>query len=263
VKSLFAKYLAVFPKGTTPDLANARIVVAHAQDIDGTPFAGETVCFSDTSASGTIQPFSPAGNWNGYVGPYYVKGSTASDDPINNSHKRVCATTNAQGNAAIEVFESQGAEIDIMGDFTSEGLLRDIKVPFGSPPAVIDPGSPPRGAGTVDPPSLVDNGNQTPTQAVIAAATNGKVQVSAARSRRAARATVRFARVVNSARGRRYLSLRLRGRAGVASVRIQMIGYDGKVVRSVNRSIRVGRTVRVQGVRVGANVRNVRVTVRR
>src|SRR3712207_8585869 len=34
VKSLFAKYLAVYPKGTTSELRNARIVVAHAQDID-------------------------------------------------------------------------------------------------------------------------------------------------------------------------------------------------------------------------------------
>jgi hypothetical protein len=200
------------------------------------------------------------------VGPYNVRpdemADLRTDDPINNSHKRVCLQTNKYGNAAIEVFESQGAEIDIIADFTAEGLLRDVHIPFGSPPAVIDPGLPPVGSGT-PPLSPVENGNKTPTQAVIAAATNGKVQVSAARSRRAARATVRFARVVNSARGQRYLSLRLRGRAGVASVRIQMIGYDGKVVRSVNRSIRVGRTVRVQGVRVGANVRNVRVTVRR
>jgi hypothetical protein len=262
VKSLFAKYLAVFPKGTTPDLANARIVVAHAQDIDGKPFAGEIVCFSDTSASGTIQPFSPAGNWNGYVGPYYVKGQQASDDPINNSHKRVCVKTNQNGNAAIEVFESQGAEIDIIGDFTAEGLLRDVKVPFGAPPVVIDPGLPPVGSGT-PPLQPEQNGLKTPTAAVVAAATNGQAKVSSARTRRAARATVRFARVVNSARGQRYLSLNLRGRAGVARVRIQLIGYDGKVVRSVNKSVRVGRTVRISGVRISANVRNVRVTVAR
>ena len=46
VTSLWSKTLGYFPKG--PGAANAvsRIVVAHAQDIDGSPFAGEVVCFA-------------------------------------------------------------------------------------------------------------------------------------------------------------------------------------------------------------------------
>ena len=72
------------------------------------------------------------------------------------------------------------------------------------------------------------------------------MQVSSSRTRRAARVTVRFARVVNSARGTRYLSLRLNGRRATATVRIQLMGYDGKVVRTVRRTVAVGRTVRLR-----------------
>ena len=46
VTSLWSKTLGFDPKGTGPGDVNSRIVIAHAQDIDGTPFAGEVVCFS-------------------------------------------------------------------------------------------------------------------------------------------------------------------------------------------------------------------------
>ena len=135
VKSLFAKYLAVYPKGTTAELRNARIVIAHAQDIDGSPFANEVVCFSNTSASG-IDAGVPARSTEqpgrSRSGRTASRGMTRVDDPNNSqSDKRVCIRTNQYGNAAIEVLESQGAEINIIGDFTAERLLRDVKVPFG------------------------------------------------------------------------------------------------------------------------------------
>jgi hypothetical protein len=265
VKSLFAKYLAVYPKGTTAELRNARIVVAHAQDIDGSPFAYEVVCFSNTSASGLIQPFmpGPGNNLAKKVGPYLLEGQELVDDPFNqSSHKRVCIRTNQYGNAAIEVLESQGAEINIMGDFTAERILRDVHIPFGeSTPSVIDPGIPPRAPGAPSvpgPPPVNANGNTTPSAATLAAA---NVQVSSSRTRRVQRVTVRFARVVNSARGTRYLSLRLNGRRATATVRIQLLGYNGKVVRTLRRTVAVGRTVRLRNVRLGANVRNARVSV--
>ena len=46
VTSLWSKTLAYFPKGPGAANAVARIVVAHAQNIDGSPFAGEVVCFA-------------------------------------------------------------------------------------------------------------------------------------------------------------------------------------------------------------------------
>jgi hypothetical protein len=269
VKSLFAKYLAVFPKGTTPELRNARIVVAHAQDIDGSPFADELVCFSDTSPSGSIQAFVPSASNNlaKQVGPYNLAGSYRDVDPINSQDsKRVCVRTNDDGNAAVEVLESQGAEINIIGDFTAERLLRDVHIPFGEgTPSVIDPGIPPRAPGAPNtpqgPPAPNANGNGTPSAAVLAALNKANVQVSSSRRVRAARVSVRFARVVNSAKGTRYVSVRLKGTKRSATVRIRLIGYNGKVVRTVTRTVAVGRTVRLRNVRLGANVRSVRLTV--
>ena len=193
VKSLFAKYLAVYPKGTTAELRNARIVVAHAQDIDGSPFANEVVCFSNTSASGIVQPFLP-GRQNQpsrSLGPYDLsRGRPAVDDPINSqSDKRVCIRTNDYGNASIEVLESQGDEINIIGDFTAERILRDVKVPFGeaTPSRSDRSGDPAACAGrTPDtpagPPAPNAPGNTTPSAATLAALAKGNVQVSSSRT---------------------------------------------------------------------------------
>ena len=81
VKSLFAKYLAVYPKGSTPDLRNARIVVAHAQDIDGSPFAREVVCFVNTTKGNDgVTPFIPTdqNQQAEVIGPYDVSGTSRS-----------------------------------------------------------------------------------------------------------------------------------------------------------------------------------------
>ena len=272
MKSLFAKYLAVYPKGTTAELRNARIVVAHAQDIDGSPFANELVCFSDTSAEWIHRRRScprtrttrrrrsvRTTSWGTHRvdGPDQLAGLPSAS---------ACAPTQ-YGNAAIEVLESQGAEINIIGDFMAERLLRDVNVPFGEgTPSVIDPGIPPRAPGATPdtpagPPAPNANGNTTPSAATLAALAKGNVEVSSSRTRRAAKVSVRFARVVNSAKGTRYLSLRLKGTKRSATVRIQLMGYDGKVVRTVTRTVAVGRTVRLRNVRLGANIRSARVAV--
>jgi hypothetical protein len=139
-------------------------------------------------------------------------------------------------------------------------------VPFGEgTPSVIDAGTPPRAPGAPNthagPPAPNANGNTSPSAAVLAQLKAGDVQVSSSRTRRAARVSVRFARVVNSAKGTRYLSLRLKGTKRTATVRIQLIGYNGKVVRTVTRTVAVGRTVRLRNVRLGASVRSARVAV--
>jgi hypothetical protein len=268
VKSLFAKYLAVYPKGSTPDLRNARIVVAHAQDIDGSPFAREVVCFVNTTKGNDgVTPFIPTdqNRKQKVIGPYDVSGTSTVDDPDNRRNsQRICLRTNDDGNAAVEVQESQGNEINIIGDFTAEGILRDVKIPFGSPSLdPIDPGAPTRTPGTTPiVPQPETPGNTTPSQQAVRALAAGNVQVSSSRVRRSApRTSVRFARVVNSAKGTRYLSVRLKGTKRTATVRIQLMGYNGKVVRTVTRTVAVGRTVSLRNVRLGANIRSARVAV--
>jgi hypothetical protein len=249
VKSLFAKYLAAFPKGTDAESANARIVVAHAQDVDGTPFDHETVCFMKTSSSGRIAPYVPDQFNQGTYGNYVVSGSYAVDDPYNGpSNDRVCMETNGYGNAAIEVFESQGATINVIGDFTNERLLRDVKIPFGSAPVVIDPGT---GSG---------NGSTPPSSGTLDEATKGGTNVAGSKFK-ARKVRLRFARYTTSATGKRALVVRLAGKARKATIRIRMIGRSGKTLKVASRRIAVNRTVKVTGLRIPSATRRVRITV--
>jgi hypothetical protein len=226
------------------------------------------VCFVNTTKGNDgVTPFIPTdqNRKQKVIGPYDVSGTSTVDDPDNRRNsQRICLRTNDDGNAAVEVQESQGNEINIIGDFTAEGILRDVKIPFGSPSLdPIDPGAPTRTPGTTPiVPQPETPGNTTPSQQTVRALAAGNVQVSSSRVRRSApRTSVRFARVVNSAKGTRYLSVRLKGTKRTATVRIQLMGYNGKVVRTVTRTVAVGRTVSLRNVRLGANIRSARVAV--
>ena len=50
VHSLFHKTLAAYAKGPGAENANVRVILAHAQDIDGSPLANEVVCWSQQGA---------------------------------------------------------------------------------------------------------------------------------------------------------------------------------------------------------------------
>src|SRR5205085_4908625 len=73
VKSLWSKTLTVYPKGNGPGDSNARIVVAHAQDIDGSPFVDERVCFSSDAESLTW--------FDGTIAGIDLGGTSLSHDP--------------------------------------------------------------------------------------------------------------------------------------------------------------------------------------
>jgi hypothetical protein len=255
VLSHFTKFLAVFPKGAGAENANARIVIAHAQDVDGSPFRYETVCFMNTSASGRIQPFVDDGlHTTTFTGPsgavFDISGTHVANDPSNGpANDRTCVKTNRYGNAAIEVFESQGAEIDVIADFTDERLLRDVKIPFGKPPVVIEPGS--NGGG---------NGTTPPGSGTLGQVTQGGTQVSAAKPG-ARKALLRYARYSTSASGKRTLVVRLAGKAKTARIKIRLIGRSGKTLKVATRRVAVGRAVKMTGLRIPAKTARVRISV--
>ena len=253
VKSLFDKHLAVFPKGTGAENANARIVIAHAQDIDGKPFAGEKVCFMNTSASGVLSAFVDDGfHQTTFTSPggrvYDISGTSEVDDPNNKENERTCIRTNRYGNAAVEVFESQGATINVIADFTDERLLRDVKIPFGQPPIVIEPG-----------PNSGGNGTNPPSQGTLDEARNG-VNVAASKLK-ARKVSLRFARLSTSASGKRSLTVRLAGKPRTAKIKIRMIGRSGKTLKVATRKLAVGRSVRFTNLRIPARTSRVRISV--
>lgn len=173
VHSLFDKSLSYYPKGevTGSNTANgnARIVVAHANDIDGSPFSNELVCWMlDSNSEGSL-PFS---GWTGPAeGRFYVHSTPV---PIGNIAFDVdgCARTDSNGNVAIEVFNSNGTKVNVISLFADEGLLRDIKVDFGT--AGSGGGNPPQGGGNPPQgggePDKVAQGTNPPTVQQIAAA---------------------------------------------------------------------------------------------
>ena len=160
VTSLWSKTLAYFPKG--PGAANAvsRIVVAHAQNIDGSPFAGEVVCFAaDQNAESVLR-------FNGTVAGINLNGTGPAKDPDGGG--RTCVTTDGNGNAGVEILDSNPNAVDVVADFTNEGILRDISVNFAV--ANSSGGTPPPPAGSaIAPasPSQSNAGTSAPTTAIL------------------------------------------------------------------------------------------------
>ena len=149
----FDKSMRYYPKGAGAANANANIVVAHGQDIDGTPFAGERVCFYVDDKADSYRLFS------GVTGPANARFRvTSSQAPTPSSvHPDVrCAYLDANGNAALEVFNSGDQTINVIAEYIDEGLLRDIDAVFG---AGDGPGDPP----ATDPPPNTPGGGTGPT----------------------------------------------------------------------------------------------------
>ena len=134
VHNEFDKSLSYFAKGPGSANSVARIVVVHANDIDGEPFKRETVCFYVDDEADGYRGF--VGE-TGTAGNRFNVGGTVADVPIGD----ICRRLDENGNAAIEVFNSDAQNINVIAEFLDEGLLRDIDVDFavtgsqgGTPP---------------------------------------------------------------------------------------------------------------------------------
>jgi hypothetical protein len=139
VRSLFTKYLVIYPKGAGDANSNARIVVAHAQDVDGTPFVNERVCFNvDSKADGVFW-------YSGQLTPTFSVGGSEAPPKGRND---VCGFTDANGNTAVEILNSDPEVINTIALFDPEGLLRSIDVDFRTaaplPPVDPKPGALPK-----------------------------------------------------------------------------------------------------------------------
>jgi len=246
VRSLFTKYLSYFPKGPGAANANARIVVAHAQDIDGAPFAGEKVCFFvDDEADGHF-------GFTGTTGPPGNRFFVGGTDAGRLGSADVCRFTDAFGNAAIEVVNSDPQSINVVALFVDEALLRDIDLEFGTPGSSggpVPPGGP--GEGT-EAPTIVQL-----TQ-VLGAQAGGYAPSKVTRAKaKAERVAVSY---LKSKSGKRFVVVRVTSSKRVAKVRVALIGQRGRRLGSITKTIRTNRLV---SIRVGSSVRKARVVLAR
>lgn len=251
VHSLFDKALSYVPKGSSAADQNSRIVISHAQDIDGTPYAGETVCFTTNGGNVGVTRFT------GYVDGVYYGDSTVVSDPNGGNGDRFCLQTDENGNAAIEVLDSNPETVDVIADYTNEGLLRDIKVDFGQPGS--SGGTPPSGPVT-QPSQTGSTSSSTPsTQQVPAQGATGTTapaaSVKAAHHRLRSRITVM--RLLMPVRGHHYVMLRVRSSHRTARVSMRLVVRSGHHTRYIHRTIRV-RTNRTIKLLVPRSVRRIK-----
>jgi hypothetical protein len=248
VTSLWSKTLSYYPKGPGAANANARIVVAHAQDIDGSPFAHEVICFSSNAES--MSQF--AGVVQTPHGPIDLRDTTGARDP-RNSIGRVCVRSNADGNAGVEVLESNPVHVNVIGDFTNEGILRAIDVDFTTPGSSQDNPSP-------TPPGGTGTGTTPPTAAELASIPRNQ-RVNSGHAKQA-KGRLAYARLVKSVHGKRSIKVRVNSALSLSQIRVRMYAKHHKLVTTRTLTIRTNRAVTLK-VRVASRVRSIRVTVLR
>jgi hypothetical protein len=259
----FDKSLRWYPKGEGDANSNANIVVAHAQDVDGSPFAGERVCFIvDDAADSRGQLFSGVIPTAG--GPFRVDTAWTAT-PARLDHNVLCGRLDGNGNAAIEVFNSDDETINVIGYYIDEGLLRDIDVIFGAgDPA--DPGDPP----STEPPPNTDGGTGTPgngpgtdppsqNQVVQTAGPNASQLVAGTKDANATKTTRLSKSRIIRVGSRRYLQVKVISSSGKVKLAIRLKLRSGKVIKATRR-VKANRTVRVM--RLSASVKSVKVSLK-
>jgi hypothetical protein len=242
VHNRFVKTLSYYPKGPGTANSTARIVVAHAQDIDGAPFVGEKVCFFvDDEADGSF-------GFSGTTGPPDHRFSVGGSDGGSLGTADVCRITDVHGNAAIEVINSDPQSINVTALFVPEALLRDIDVEFGTPGSTggpVPPGTPP----------IVPSPPITVTQAVAAGVPDALSFKHHKGVAKRARVAVSY---LKTKAGKRFVVVSVTSSKAKATLRIRLIGKHGHTLKVVTRTVRTNRLV---SLRVASKVKKARVAL--
>jgi hypothetical protein len=270
VHSLFHKTLASYGKGPGAQNNNVRIVLAHAQDIDGSPLSHEIVCWSAQGASAIhLFPTSSAGgdilDSAGKLIAHIDSVQAKNGYFIDPFSGRQCTTTDDFGNTAVEVLNSEGTTVDVLTEWMNEIVFRDIRVNFGA--AAGAPGQ-----------TLADSGPvsniPSPTQIKAATAASGgvvgpvllegkavktKVIKSSKNATKKVLHKIRIARVVKPFHGKRVLQVRVNGKAGMVALRITI--KLGKKSHTYKRFVPANRSFSVKNLPIPAKTAKVTVSV--
>jgi len=227
VTSAFSKSITCYPKGSSPEEQNAAICVAEAHDITGAPFVGETVCFFADFNAEDIQYF---------AGPIPSANITIGDEGRNSAAeaqglRRICPFTDANGRAAVEIFNSNPTTVNVQALFVDEGILRSLHVTFPitgqQGPATGVKSQTPTGTAppTTTPPSTTPPSTSKP---------GVKVKIASVR-------------VVRVTRTKATVLVKVTGPAGKVPVRIRFAAV-GKVAKHSSRTMSVVRVVKTNAV---------------
>jgi len=133
VASLFVKQIQCFPKGPSAFDQMTAVCIVGAKTITGAAIAGERVCFfADHNANGAFLPALAS-----ITVPFGFASFTATSTTVNvipapslNGTNTVCAFTDVNGLAAVEVVNSNPTVVDVTAFFVDEGLMRSVHVTF-------------------------------------------------------------------------------------------------------------------------------------
>ena len=212
--------------------------MAHAQDVDGRPFVNERVCFNvDDKADGVF-------GFSGTADRRPGSSSVAPTAPLEGQRADVCRYTDANGNAAVEVLNSDPQTINVIADFEPEGLLRRTSMSTSVRRRLRRP--------------VANFDDAPPVDGPARAADVGRPEVG--RSRPASRRedqkrrpslSIRTARLVKKG-NKVYLVVKVKSNARYARLRVKALGKHGRMLGTKTKRIRTNRTVKL---RVSAKAR--------
>jgi hypothetical protein len=272
VHNLFAKTLSVYSKGSDANGVTsnsvAKIVLAHAQDIDGSPLAYEAICWMANKNAEGMRVFVgdiPAPTltdpkavirldpWHGLL--------TTFKDPV--GINRLCTFTDEHGNSAIEVYNSDQTNVNVIAEFVNEGILRDTYANFATgllgnvtaadgPPVSHVPSPAQISSAVVVSSSgpVVLKSNVSPSQVIKSSKKKAAVKVLH---------KIRFAKVVTPFHGKAQLQVRVNGKAGMVKLRITL--RKGKKTTVFTRFVPANTKIAVKNLVIPAKTAKVTVTL--
>ena len=193
----------------------------------------------------------------------------------------VCRYTDANGNAAIEVINSDPQRINVTAYFVDEGLLRDVDVNFALANSSGGPNPPANGTTsvpapggvvsttTVDPtidptPSDGGGGGGGPTEvpkplAEILPTIKVLTPRASSKKAKARAATLRIARISKKG-AKKYLVISVKSQKKYETVKIRLIGKNGRTLKRWTRRCRANRVTKL---RVSTQTRTARVVIKK
>jgi hypothetical protein len=297
VLNLFDKHINYYPKNFNYNSSNAllaKIVVAHAQDIAGQPFAYEKVCFkaevlsSGAESSLTVPAPGPVNiNRPGNATPFSVQAFPATTE--NGFDGWLCTQTDANGNAVVETATSAPLDLNVLAYFVEEGLYRHVNIDLHSgggtfndvapltPEYVIAHPGATTGAGSngTQAPSvdvikafggLLGGAKVTPaatiaaTPAATATITNTITPTTTITAKKVATKLLSL-RLVRPAHGKAYFMVKVQSASKTVKVTLSLKNRHGKTITKITKTIAANKLVKIQSNLIKMSVKRVSLTL--
>jgi hypothetical protein len=236
IVNLFNKSVVCHQKNATGTLRY--VCVASAQDINGRgdTFNGEEVCFTRE----------PDNIWFYYPGGGPTENGTCVD--LAGGTATLPATATLETPATLV-----GSQVDVEAWFSDEKIGRDTCITVGQPVSLPGPCG-----GTVG--GTTTTGSTTTGSTTTGSTTTGTTGISSLHGKLTTRraSSVQSVQLVLTRNGR-VLKVKIHSINKTAKIRIRLINAHGKVITVALRSVKTNKLVKVSGLRIGKNVKSVRV----